>query len=478
MSAMALRSIYGPAHFGNFYELAAPRELGALLREWQRQGINGYTTWFDPYDVPDPFSSDPLYHWPRHRALLLWRRKRECLKAAQDLGLQIGVCFTTNSVYMDQLRPDLAAQPHPKGHMFGPNLCPAHPAARDILRQNMINLMEFLKEGGVRVDYIPAAFYDWGGCDCERCRPWVSTALRLWEEELAPAARAVQPAVKIQFCTWFMQGKENDSFQALLERRPDWLDGVLISPGYKTEWPDLALPRPYRKMLFLHISYASNFSDRYGRTGAIPAPARLQTIFRRCARLGDIAGFQAYSEGIYDDINKFLIGRLSGNPGLDARELVHEYCRIYFRTNPDDTKRLTDAIYRLEQLALNPGDAAALSDELGALGEKCRRAGDWRFDILRMRPQIVELNRQIGGKAQWDAAIAGLDDAGRREFIARVDALAAQRQELLETLERRVYRIGMQISVMHMDLELAAWQAWRSGVAVAEHRKDTGNYIA
>ena len=32
-----------------------------------------------------------------------------------------------------------------------------------------------------------------------------------------------------------------------------------------------------------------------------------ETIFRRCARLGDIEGFQAYSEGIYDDINKFRL---------------------------------------------------------------------------------------------------------------------------------------------------------------------------
>jgi len=478
MPAMSLRSIYGPAHFGNFYELAAPRELGALLREWQRQGINGYTTWFDPYDVTDPFSTDPLYYWPRHRAQLLWRRKRECLKAAQELGLQIGVCFTTNSDYLDQLRPDWAAQPHAKGHMFGPNLCPAHPEARALLRQNITRLMEFLKEGGVRVDYIPAAFYDWGGCDCEKCRPWVSTALRLWEEDLAPAARAAQPSAKIQFCTWFMQGDENDSFRALLERRPDWLDGVLISPGYKTEWPDISLPRPYRKLLFLHISYAYDYSDRYGRTGGIPAPARLATIFRHCARLGDIEGFQAYSEGIYDDINKFLIGRLGRHPELDARELVAEYCRVYFRTNPDDTKRLTDAIYCLECLAQNPGDAAALADELQALGEKCRRAGGWRFDILRLRPQIEDLNQKIGGKAQWDAAVAGRDDASRREFIARVDALAAQRQELLEILERRVYRIGMQITNMHMDLEHAAWQAWRSGAAAMEHSKDTADCIA
>ncbi len=314
MSCLQLRSVYAPPHFGNFYELAAPGEFRSLLTEWQRQGINGYATWFDPYDVPNPFSNDPLYFWPRHRALHLWRRKRECLKAAQELGLQIGVCFATNAVYLDQLRPDWAAQPHAKSHMFGPDLCPAHPEVRKLLQQNIAGLMEFLKAGGVRVDYIPAFFYDWGGCDCEQCRPWVPTAVRLWEEALAPAARAVQPSAKIQFCTWFCKEAANACFQELFQRRPDWLDGLLVSPGYKETWPALAVPAPYRKLLFLHISYASLPVDRYGRTGAVPAPSRLEAIFRKCARDGDLAGFHAYSEGLYDDLNKFLIRTAGPGP--------------------------------------------------------------------------------------------------------------------------------------------------------------------
>ena len=63
-----------------------------------------------------------------------------------------------------------------------------------------------------------------------------------------------------------------------------------------------------------------------GQRGVV-APKRLETIFREPAN-SDIVGFQAYSEGIYDDLNKFLIAHLGKNPMDSVKTLVKTYCEI------------------------------------------------------------------------------------------------------------------------------------------------------
>jgi hypothetical protein len=98
---MKLRTIYAPAHFGNFYELSNYHEMRELFHEWKAWGINGFSTWFNPSNAADPFGKDPLYRWAREQPLKAWQRKRALLLAAQDEGLELGLCVTPNAVYID-----------------------------------------------------------------------------------------------------------------------------------------------------------------------------------------------------------------------------------------------------------------------------------------------------------------------------------------------------------------------------------------
>ncbi|MDD5707781.1 MAG: hypothetical protein PHR35_17815, partial [Kiritimatiellae bacterium] len=334
---MKLRTLYAPAHFGNFYELSNYHEMRALFREWKAWGINGYSTWFNPHNAVDPFGKDPLYRWAREQPLKAWQRKRTLLLAAQDEGLELGLCVTPNAVYIDQLTPAGAATVR-EGHTTGPDLCLSHPASRQVIVTNFVNLLRFLKEGGVRLSHLDVAFRDWGGCDCAACAPWVQTVLTLWEKDLMPEALRLFPEIKVLFATWWVDDAEMKYFHDLLDRKPSWLDGLNISCGYTTKLPALDVRPPYRKTVFLHIAFSSDSfapgteDDCYGVRGAEVAPVRLQTIFRTMADLG-YDGCLAYSEGIYDDLNKCLVARLAQDPRQEVRPLVAEYCRRYFGTD-------------------------------------------------------------------------------------------------------------------------------------------------
>ena len=64
------------------------------------------------------------------------------------------------------------------------------------------------------------------------------------------------------------------------------------------------MPGGCRKLAFVHVGYGDQGDmEVYGRIGAVTAPQRLpQTLLE--LRLLGFEGFQAYTEGLFDDCNK------------------------------------------------------------------------------------------------------------------------------------------------------------------------------
>ena len=456
---MDLRSIYAPAHFGNFYELASKGEMLGLFEEWARWGINGAGTWFDPADSVDPFGESELFRWAREKPIAEWRRKRDFLLAAREAGLTTTLVVTPNAAFIDQLRPDLAASAGDENYI-GPNLCPSKPEARAILVRNFENLLRFLSDGGAALDFVLVAFRDWGGCDCPECRPWLKTALALWTDEFMPALARRFPEAKVQFCTWWVTEGELRHLMDVVAKSPAWLDGINLSLGYGCELPKIDLPAPFRKTVFLHIGYATEKGDKYGTKGAVVSPARLERQMRMMDTLG-MAGFQAYSEGIYDDLNKFLVAQLGMDSTVSARDLVGDYCRVCFGTERGETDDLVGAIYALETIEADPSRAEEADRVFEAVGRLRRLGGDWRFAQLAVRAKVALFESQIGSKEKWERESAGLGPVVFADYIKHIDALVEDRRSVLEYLERGVYRVGPQIHGLGIELDCAAWQEWK-----------------
>ncbi|MGC8972406.1 MAG: hypothetical protein ACP5K2_09515 [bacterium] len=462
---MELLSIYGPAHFGNFYECMSKTEARELFKEWKSWGINGIGTYFNPANAVDPFSQDPLYKWAREMPIMLWERKRKLLQAAQENGMKITLSLSPNVVYIDQLRPELAAETTSTEYI-GPNLCPSKPEARKIILNNCKNLFEYIGNGGVSIDFILAFLRDWGGCNCKECSPWIKTYLGLWED-LIPILKKYHPNVKVQFCTWWMTEEELETICEYLKiQRPKWVDGINLSLNYSTEIPKVELPDGYKKTIFLHISYATTHLDKYGVKGGVVAPNRLDMIFKKLKDY-NIEGFQAYSEGIYDDLNKFLVAHLGNNSSLNTRELVKDYCHKYFNINSStDIEELVDAIYKLENL--KDEEASKIIETLEKIGKKYNCLYNWKFALLLTRAKVGALEWQIGNKETWEREYQKLAPEERKRYIYKIDTLVEERRKVLDYLERYIYRVGAQCHVLDIDNDYKIWQEWKKGLITQE----------
>ncbi len=467
-AALPMRAVYCPAHFGNFYQLTAPAEMRDYCAELALWGINGVGNWFDPADAVDPFSQETRYRWAREMPLQEWARQARWMRAAGELGLETILCITPNAVYIDQLHPEwLATADQP--HIIGPLLCPSKPEAHKIILRNQENLLRFLSERGVRLTALFTAPRDWGGCNCAQCRPWMKTLLRLWDD-IMPIALRYHPNAKFHLCTWWAEEAELAIIDEWLRRqRPEWFDSINFSLGYGEMLPQRAVPAGYRKSAFVHIGYGHTRRGVYGTLGGVVAPQRLSRILSGFPQAG-LCGFIAYSEGICDDLNKCIIGRLGWQPQSDAKELVSEYCRWYFGS---EAAALANAISGLEPIEAASNER--LAEIRNALELQVNRlpryASQWRFDQLLIRARVAAFDRELGDAAAWTARVEKLKqehpnqqefEAALNKWLSSQEALIERRRHELERLERQIYRVGAQCHGLTVDIECAAWQAWRA----------------
>ncbi|HTL31154.1 MAG TPA: hypothetical protein VL282_18120, partial [Tepidisphaeraceae bacterium] len=171
-----IREVYCPAHFGNAYEAMWPNEMRAYLAELKWWGFNRYSDWLTTTDVRNPYQSDA--YWDLATEQL--DRKKRAFAAAQAEGLGVNLILTPNHVYLDQLRPEYAATKGPR--VQGQLICPSNPAARKIILDNAENWFADLAASGVKLSAITAFAYDYGGCACDQCKPWILTWARLLRE--------------------------------------------------------------------------------------------------------------------------------------------------------------------------------------------------------------------------------------------------------------------------------------------------------
>lgn len=329
----AVRALYAPGHFGNSYEAMGIREMRGVLEEAAWWGFNRYGDWFDMEDCSDPFAETRLVQL----AHAMWQRKKDNFRTAQSLGLACDLIITPNHVYVDQCLPHLAAKEDSR--IFGQLICPSKPEARMIILRNYENLFRDLAQSGVRLSAICLCPYDFGGCACEECKPWILTYARLTEEIYALAAQH-HPGVEMHMVGWWWSAEEHQQLAA-------WADGqtpgriksmYLHIPYGKTEVGDVALPKGCQRGAFVHIGYADQASPRdvYGHYGPVIAAERLTATIDALRGQG-VVGVMAYSEGVFDDVNKALLAGIGSGRFKSAGDVLAAYAERYFGVAHDST---------------------------------------------------------------------------------------------------------------------------------------------
>jgi hypothetical protein len=442
-----LRGIYTATHFGNAYERWPVNELGRLYEDWALWGANANWSFVDSTWRVDPFSTHP----GASESLAHLRKVFSSLLAAQRAGLEIGLAMCPNNVWLDQFQdhPELRARMGAR-LVFGSLLCPSLPGGRGIILSNTRNALGEAQRVGLRIRSLDFYNRDYGGCLCDRCRPWHRTSLSLFRDNVR-AGREFYPDLVGDLITWYWTAEETRDGGAWLSSQqfsdwlrfwfhhfPTWDRGI--------HFPRVDLPSSAKLGGMYNLSAADN--DVYGAEGAITRLAYLGRLLPPFARHG-LRGFHGYTEGNYDDLNKVVTVQLLVDPKRPIRSIVTDYCRWHFGAKPALANELAGLILKLDEMHSIAPQLSAIVQRLLAIEKTLPAWGrDWRFAQIRLRAQIAQLNMEVldGLPPRGAEAAGGPRTRGFKDVIGpRVRELA---------------RRGLQRTSV-LDVQNAAWDAYR-----------------
>ncbi|MHB8899962.1 MAG: hypothetical protein ACYC6Y_14540 [Thermoguttaceae bacterium] len=421
--------LYAPGHFGNSYEAMGEYEMEALIDEAKSWGCNGYGDWFDMLDCSDPFRAERQADLSR----ALWNAKKANFRAAARLGLTTDFLFTPNHVYVDQRAASVVAKAG--GRAFGQLVCPSDEAARKMILDDYRRLFADLAASGVQLDRICSCPYDYGGCNCTRCQPWILTWGRL-VRDIYDVAREHHPKVETVLVGWWWDPEEHRQLAEWVDREHSgWIKAMYLHIPYgKTGTADVVLPKGCARGAFVHIGYADQASPRdlYGLFGPMIASERIPQTLRELEAQG-VTHLMAYSEGVCDDVNKALYAGLASGQYASASEVLEAYAARHFGTDQAASRQWAAWLARWGTPFTR--DAAEAQAELKTLltatpRSEARQVQEWvlKTELFRLHREIEATGKANGG--QWTPERLQLvDDFWRtRERIQRgLWGLAPQR---------------------------------------------------
>jgi len=431
------RCLYAPAHFGNSYEVMGEREMRDMLTEAAYWGFNRYADWFDMSDCADPFAGRPY-----KLGGVLWSRKKANFLSTQKAGLACELVITPNHVYLDQVTPERRAVK--KDRIFGQLICPSRADSRQVILDNYRNLFSDLAESGVRLSSLVAAPYDYGGCACSKCQPWILTFAKLCKD-IHKIAEEYHPGIEMHFIGWWWSETEHALFADWADREaPGWVKSIALHIPYgETTVSDVRLPKGCERRAFIHIGYGDIAKPRdiYGHLGPVVAPIRIPETVRSLYDLG-VTGFMAYSEGVYEDVNKALVAGLSSGRYKDADAVLDAYAIRYFKASNLQVGKWTSWVKPWGRTF--EVDAAKAGEALDKLSAKWKKG--WRLQQWRIKSRLLHIHSQIMSETEWTPHRLSLVE----DFWA-----------VKENLDRNVYGLGPVRHILSRDFTSLPWyKSW------------------
>ncbi|MBU7004921.1 MAG: hypothetical protein HXS50_05100, partial [Theionarchaea archaeon] len=341
-------------------------------------------------------------------------------------------------------------------HKPGDRLCPSRPEDREWMLEIRRNLFSEMK----RIDgvFIPGG--DPGGCDCPRCTPWGKTLLPL-AEDVGRVLIECHPDARIWLSNQMFSREESDHLYDFIEKqRPDWLGGLVYSPWV----PDTVEHVRSR----LHESYPlRNYPDVchsvrcqfpvedwdaaygmiVGREGPNQRPRAFHRIHTRYSEY--FAGSISYSDGVNDDLNKFVFSALDWDMDTPLEDILLDYARYFI--GEDLASEVTGGLLRLEEnwvgeLSKNESVEETLAIWQDIERRAGNRMGNWRFQMHLFRAYLdayirrklledIELEREANGLLR--SALAG--DVSRN-LRSAIDVLRKKTGD--EILRKRVEELA------------------------------------
>ena len=257
----------------------------------------------------------------------------------------------------------------------GFELCPSKPEGFKLLGRWQSEVLDAFPT----VAFIVIAPYDNGGCGCSDCKPWGCNGFLRASEQLANLYHRRTPHGEVLLFTWlFNEGEYGGLFKYVREKQPTWFNGLMA--GTQGNWiPKTLLDRPFPERYpltsFPEITMYQAFP--WGGYGANPLPDYCTQLAANLR--GHVAGGFPYSEGIFEDVNKFFWAQFYWQADRPTDDILAEYATYY----------------------LGP-DSAADAVRLFHLLEKTNPRLNWKVQNLKEADEAWTLAQAIDGRlAAW-----------------------------------------------------------------------------
>lgn len=318
-----VRCVYTATHFHTFYWMAPIDELYEYYDDLALMGVN-------QIHLSMPFLEEVVGNSEIQAA---FDRLSLMQKHVNRLGMRLSTSATTSCTFLP-IPAEAASKPiyDPYGLRCegGRKVCPSTEIGQEILdRQNRMVLGEY-KKRGVVIDEIGTNPYDEGGCGCEKCSPWGGTGYIKAAKRAKKVAREIFPNCTLTPSVWLFDTPPSGEWDGLKKSLDDekWCECIMADSH--TEYPrypiDNGVPGDLPLIAFPEISMWGLWP--WGGYGASFFPHRYTKIFR--ATEGMLDGGKMYSEGIFEDLNKYVVAGLYRDFNNDPDAAVAEYAKYHF----------------------------------------------------------------------------------------------------------------------------------------------------
>lgn len=343
---LPLRGMYFATHFLNFYHSAPIEKVYEVIEDLALRGCNSLLVWFDMHH----FSSmdDP-------GAIELTGRLSAMLKYASRIGMKGSLTMLSNEGFASSpvpLRAEWTAQngyfAAPGGH-YHVEICPSKEGGiEEILKERRAMLERFADLDIAYICYWP---YDQGGCTCEKCTPWGSNGFMRLYPHFRGLVREILPNTRVIMSTWyfdrFIKGEWDSFYPFIKDGCPDGVD-YIMSFFFNGQLPEVieknGIPDGVRFIDFPEISMYTCVP--WGGFGASLLARFLNRTNKKSGKL--YSGGFPYSEGIFEDVNKFITQTWYSGLFSDAEEAVRAYVRYEFCVGGKALDELTAALLATE----------------------------------------------------------------------------------------------------------------------------------
>ena len=277
-----------------------------------------------------------------------------------------------------------------------------------------------------------------------------------------------------------------DAFIKEIEKRPDFVGGVIQGPNRAMELDELRRRVPGKYPIRLYPDITHNVRCEYpvhfptddwhyawaatlSRESVDPRAKEMRRIHRLTRQY--VVGSVSYSEGINDDFNKMIWSCMDWYGEVDLRECALDYARLFFPGG--DAETLADALFGLEEnWESAPEESVSVEPTLRGwlkAGEADPALyGNWRYlmhlfraecDAIVRRKRIFEAN--LISRAR-ELLIAGdIDESEAALRSAPPGDIKKLRHDLEEHGKRLFEMIGMQL-----DVDRYCANSWERGAVL------------